>query len=56
MLIGFKSQQSTSLSQAKLLDLGGMLRDIYSDLIEEEAPEHLAQIVNRLEVQQTDRD
>jgi hypothetical protein len=47
----------TSLSQAKLLDhLGGMLRDIYSDLIEEETPEHLAQIVNRLEVQQTDRD
>jgi hypothetical protein len=46
-----------SLSQAKLLaHLGGMLRDIYSDLIEEEAPEHLTQIVNRLKAQQTDHD
>jgi hypothetical protein len=45
------------VSQAKLLaHLGGMLRDIYSDLIEAEAPEHLTQIVNRLEAQQTDRD
>jgi len=47
----------TSVSQAKLLaHLGDMLRDIYSDLIQEEAPEHLTQIVNRLEAQQTDRD
>ena len=39
----------TSVSQAKLLaHLGGMLRDIYSDL-EEEAPEHLTQIVQQID-------
>ena len=46
----------TSVSQAKLLaHLGGMLRDIYSDLVKEEAPDHITQIVNRLGARQIDR-
>ena len=46
----------TSLSQAKLLaHLGGNLRAIYADIIQAEVPEHLTQIVNRLEARQIDR-
>ena len=45
---------ATSLSQAKLLaHLGGNLRAIYADIIQAEVPEHLTQIVNRLESKPT---
>ena len=56
MLVPCTCGQQTNVRPGDRFQRGGMLRDIYSDLIEEETPEHLAQIVNRLEVQQTDRD
>ena len=40
----------TSVSQATVLaSLGGKLRNLYTDLIAEGVPEHLAEIVSRLE-------
>jgi hypothetical protein len=45
----------TSVSHAKLLaDLGSKLRNVYAELIESEMPEHLAELMTRLEVEQTD--
>jgi hypothetical protein len=43
------------VSHAKLLaDLGSKLRNVYAELIESEMPEHLAELMTRLEVEQTD--
>ena len=44
----------TSVSHAKLLaDLGSKLWDVYAALIDSEMPEHLTELMRRLEVEQT---
>jgi len=44
----------TSVSQAIVLaSLGGKLRNLYADLIAEGVPEHLAEIVSRLDAGET---